>query len=102
MKLLRVLALYTLSTIVRGWVTYLQPIALSIGAALTALYHDTGPILDIQPIKLSKWFSVHKQSKEGEEEVFGEEFDGETFDQNDFYESEFDPEAAKKEMSEYT
>ena len=55
MKLSTILALFTLSTIVRGWTALLQPIALSIGAALAAFNLDVEPMLDIQPIKLPKW-----------------------------------------------
>ena len=72
MKLLSIIVVFTLNVIVKGWVTYLQPIVLSIGAALTALYHDVEPILDIKPIKLPKWLTVHKNSMEDDDDDDGE------------------------------
>ena len=60
MKLSTILALFTLSTIVRGWTALLQPIALSIGAALAAFNLDVEPMLDIQSIKLPNWLFKSK------------------------------------------
>ena len=49
MKILVILTLLTLSVLVEGWTTILQPFALSIGAALTALNIDSDLLTDIQP-----------------------------------------------------
>ena len=58
MKLSSIFVLFILSTMVRGWAAYLQPIVLTIGAAFTALNLDVEPFLgSIQPIKLPKWLS---------------------------------------------
>ena len=57
MKLIIVFALFNLSLMVRGWVAYLKPIVLSIGAAFTTLNLNVEPIFDIQPIKWTKWLS---------------------------------------------
>ena len=59
MKLSIIIALFTFSVMVRGWVAYLQPIVLSIGAAFTALNFDAEPLLDI---KFSKWLTSTKES----------------------------------------
>ena len=104
MKLLSIIALFTLCTIVRGWVAYLQPIVLTIGAAFTALYNDAEPILDIQPFKLPKWLSVYKNSKDNDDEDErdeGGEFKDLTVNQGEYHYPEWDADAAKKEFTEY-
>ena len=50
--------LFALNMVVKGWATFLQPIAVSIGAALTALNLDFGLITDIQT---NIWFSKEKK-----------------------------------------
>ena len=47
----------------RGWVAFISPIVLSIGAAFTALNLDLVPIPDMQSIKWPKWFN-EKDKKE--------------------------------------
>ena len=49
MKTSHIFALLTLSVVVKGWATILQPVLLSIGAALAALNIDTELISNIQP-----------------------------------------------------
>ena len=61
MKLTNIFALFTLSVMVRGWVAFLQPIALSIGAAFTALNFDFEPILDMHSIK---WLNEKTETTE--------------------------------------
>ena len=54
MKLLSsIFVVFILNVAVRGawWIPILQPVALSIGAALTAINIDLTPILDIQIFK---------------------------------------------------
>ena len=64
MKIEVIFVLFGLFIIVKGWVTFLQPIALTFGAALTALNLDLDLISDIQPIK---W--KNSKTKVTEEEV---------------------------------
>ena len=52
MKLTVIIALFSLNVMVSGWVAFLQPIVLSIGAAFTALTFDAEPMLDF---KFPKW-----------------------------------------------
>ena len=68
MRISVIFVLFGLIIIVRGWVTFLQPIALTFGAMLTALNLDLDLISDIQPIK---WKNSKTESKteETEEEV---------------------------------
>ena len=49
MKISGIFALFTLGIVVKGWVANLQPIVLSLGAALAALKIDLDLISDIQP-----------------------------------------------------
>ena len=46
--------------VVKGWVTFLQPIALSLGAALTAFNLDLDLITEVQPITWKNLFSKDK------------------------------------------
>ena len=57
MRISVIFVLFGLIIIVRGWVTFLQPIALTLGAMLTALNIDLDLIPDIQPIELRNLFS---------------------------------------------
>ena len=50
MKLKSIIAIFTLFVVIKGWVTILQPIALSVGAAFAALNLDTNILTDILPI----------------------------------------------------
>ena len=49
MRISVIFVVLTLSVIVRGWATLLQPIALSIGAAFAALNLDVDLIFDLEP-----------------------------------------------------
>ena len=49
MKLSLIFVLLTLSAVVKGWAAILQPVLISIGAALTALNIDSDFISNIQP-----------------------------------------------------
>ena len=52
--------LFALNMVVKGWATFLQPIAVTIGAAFTALNLDVGLITDIQS---NIWFSREKKKE---------------------------------------
>ena len=56
MKLFTVFAFLSLSAVVRGWVAYLQPVLLSIGAAITtSLFQEIELPINIPPLKNPKW-----------------------------------------------
>ena len=62
MKLSAIFTILTFGEIVKGWAAYLRPIVLSIGAAITAIDLDIGPLFDIQPIKSPTWlYSYEKE-----------------------------------------
>ena len=64
MKLLSILAIFTLCVVVKGWVAILQPIVLSLGAAFTALNIDADLIPNIQSIKFfKKKTDTHEMSR---------------------------------------
>ena len=59
--------------VVKGWVTFLQPIAISLGAALTAFNLDLDIIPEIQPITWKNFFSKDKdQVRDNNTLMFGE------------------------------
>lgn len=67
MKLSSIVALFTLSAVVRGWAALLQPIVLSIGAAFTALNLELEPLLDL---KFNKWLSSADKT---DDEIYDDE-----------------------------
>ena len=48
MKISAIFVLFTFSVVVKGWAAILQPVLMSIGAALTALNIDSDLISDMQ------------------------------------------------------
>ena len=64
MKILSILALFSLFVTVKGWVAILKPVALSIGAAFAALNLDVDLMPDMQPIAWKKWLSSKEEGKE--------------------------------------
>ena len=63
MKVLSIVAVITLCEIVKGWVTALQPIVLSIGAAFGVLNNDIDLVPDLQPVTWKKWLSSKEENK---------------------------------------
>ena len=53
--------LFAFSIVVKGWATFLKPIALSLGAVFTAFNLDLEELIsDIKPIELRSLFSKDK------------------------------------------
>ena len=63
MYLSRVFVLLALCAVVRGWIAFLQPIALTIGAALTALNLNIDSTQDLPTINLPYWLSASDKKK---------------------------------------
>ena len=61
MKIQCIFTVFTLYVAVKGWVTILQPIALSIGAAFAALNLDVDLLPDIKPIAMKKWLTSKEE-----------------------------------------
>ena len=57
MRISVIFVILTLSVIVKGWATVMQPIALSIGAAFAALNFDVDLISNLQPNALKNLLS---------------------------------------------
>ena len=60
MRISVIFVIWTLCVVVRGWVAFLQPITLSIGAAFAALNLDADLISDLQPTAFINLFSKIK------------------------------------------
>ena len=64
MKHKTIFALFLLSAVVNGWVATLQPVLLSLGAALALLNLDVDFVSDIEPIAERKWLRKKKEDTE--------------------------------------
>ena len=67
MRIFVIFVILTLSVIVKGWATVMQPIALSIGAAFAALNFDVDLISDLQPTAFKNLLS--KEAALTDEEI---------------------------------
>ena len=70
-----IFVILTFCIVVRGWVAYLQPIAMSIGTALAVLNLDVDLISDLQPTALRNFFSKVKVTEEEKETSTVNKFD---------------------------
>ena len=66
MKFSKILALFILCTIAKGWVAYFQPILLSIGAALMAL--DPGIEIPVDLPSMPHWPTPDKKKRKEKDE----------------------------------
>ena len=66
MKISNIFVLFTLCVIVKGWVALLQPIVLSLGAALAAFNLDVDLLSDIQISKFDPRWKPDKEDLERE------------------------------------
>ena len=53
-----------LSVIVNGWVAILQPVLLSLGAALALFNLDVDLVSDIEPIARRNWMQLDMETEE--------------------------------------